>query len=122
MRVRERRDVLDLAGRDQLAGGAELVENPLGVDGVPGDDYVGHDRQAERLLTLLLRGSLPDVAFVGVEDRARESVELLALAQLTRRVSPGPWTDRPLTARRWTCWWPPAPIPPQRDCARRRGA
>jgi hypothetical protein len=27
--VRERRDVLDLAGRDQLAGGAELVEDAL---------------------------------------------------------------------------------------------
>jgi hypothetical protein len=38
--VGERGDVLDLAGGDQLAGGAELVEDALGVDGVSGDDRV----------------------------------------------------------------------------------
>ena len=35
--VREQRDVLDLAAGDQLAGAAELVEDPLGVDRVPDD-------------------------------------------------------------------------------------
>jgi hypothetical protein len=33
-------DVLDLAGCDELAGGAHLVEDAAGVDGVPGDDRV----------------------------------------------------------------------------------
>lgn len=51
--VRERRDVLDLAGGDELAGGAELVEDALGVGGVPSDDRVDDDREAERLLALL---------------------------------------------------------------------
>ena len=41
--VRERRDVLDLAGGDQLTARAELIENALGVDGVPGDDRVDDD-------------------------------------------------------------------------------
>jgi hypothetical protein len=80
--VRERGDVLDLAGRDQLARGAELVEDALRVHGVPGDDRVDDDRQAERLLALLFRCPLTDVALVGVEDRAAERVELLAFVQL----------------------------------------
>jgi hypothetical protein len=77
--VGEQRDVLDLAGRDQLAASAELVEDALGVDGVPDDDRVDDDREAERLLALLLGGPLANVAFVGVEDRAAKRVELLAL-------------------------------------------
>jgi hypothetical protein len=44
--MRERRDVLDLAGRDHLAAGAELVENATGVDGVLRDDRVDDDREA----------------------------------------------------------------------------
>ncbi len=52
--VRERRDELDLAGGDELAAVAELVEDALGV---PGDDGVDDDRQAEGLLALLLKVS-----------------------------------------------------------------
>ena len=52
MLVRERGDVLDLAGGDQLTGGAEL-DDALSVDGVPGDDRVD-DREAECLLALLV--------------------------------------------------------------------
>jgi hypothetical protein len=48
--VGERGDVLDLAGGDQFAGGAELIEDACGVDGVPGDDRVDDDRDEERLL------------------------------------------------------------------------
>ncbi len=51
--VRERGDVLDLAGGDQLTGGAEL-DDALSVDGVPGDDRVDDDREAECLLALLV--------------------------------------------------------------------
>jgi hypothetical protein len=75
--------VLDLAGGDQLAAGAELVEDALGVDSVPSDDCVDDDREAERLFALLFRGALPDVPLVGVEDRPPERVELLALVQLS---------------------------------------
>lgn len=35
--VGERGDVLNLAGGDQLAGGAELTEDAADVDGVPDD-------------------------------------------------------------------------------------
>ena len=80
--VSERRDPLDLAGRDELAGGEELVEDALDVDGVPGDDRVDDDRQAQRLVGLLLGRALADVAFVGVEDGAAERVQLLALVEL----------------------------------------
>ena len=66
--VGERGDVLDLAGGDQFAGCAELIEDACGVDGVPGDDPVDDDRAAERLLALLVGGALAEVAFVGVED------------------------------------------------------
>jgi hypothetical protein len=68
--VSERGDVLDLAGGDQFAGGAEFVLDALGVSGVPRDGRVDDDRQAERLLGLLVGGALADVALVGVEDRA----------------------------------------------------
>ena len=61
---------------------AELVEHALGVDGVPGDDRVDDDRVAERLLALRLGHALPDMTFVGVEDRAPQRVQLLALVQL----------------------------------------
>ena len=73
MLVGERGDVLDLAGGDQLAVGAELVQDPLDVDGVPDDDRVDDDREAERLLGLLFGGAMTDVAFVGVEDSRRRA-------------------------------------------------
>ena len=44
--VRQERDPLDLAGGDQLAFAAELVEHLLGVDGVLDDDRVADDRKA----------------------------------------------------------------------------
>lgn len=50
--MRQRGDVLDLAGGDQLAGGAELVEDAACVNGVPDDDRVDDDREAERLFAL----------------------------------------------------------------------
>lgn len=78
----QRRDVLDLAAGDQLAGAAQVIESVLGVDGVPGDDRVDDDREAERLLALLLGGALSDVAFVGVEDRPSKGMELLAFVEL----------------------------------------
>jgi hypothetical protein len=68
--VCQRGDAFDLAGGDELAAGAELVEDVLDVDGVPGDDRVDDDRETERLLGLLVRGALADVAFVGVADGA----------------------------------------------------
>jgi hypothetical protein len=80
--ARERGDVLDLAAGDHLAAGAEFVEDALHVNGVPCDDRVDDNREAERLLALLIRGALADVAFVGVEDLATEGVELLAFVQL----------------------------------------
>ena len=80
--VGERGDVLDLAGCDQFAGGAEVVEDAAGVDGVPDDDRVDDDREAERLLGLLVRRALSDVAFAGVEDRPAERVRLLAFVEL----------------------------------------
>ena len=75
--------MFDLAGGDQLAGRAELVEETLGVDAVPDADRVDDDRHAERLLGLLIGRALSDVAFVGVEDRAAQRVELLALLELS---------------------------------------
>jgi hypothetical protein len=54
----------------------------LGVDGVPGEDRVDDDGQAERLLGLLLRGCDAGRGFICVEDRAPESVELLAFVEL----------------------------------------
>jgi hypothetical protein len=54
----------------------------LGVNGVPDDDRVDDDREAERLLGLLLGVALADVPFVGVEDGATQRVELLALVEL----------------------------------------
>jgi hypothetical protein len=74
--------VLDLAGGDVLAGGQQLVEDALDVDGVPSDDRITDDRQAQGLLGLLLGGALADVSLVGVEDRASERVQLLALVEL----------------------------------------
>jgi hypothetical protein len=50
--VGERGDVFDLAGGDDLAAGSKLIQHALGVDGVPGDDRVHDDREAERLLGL----------------------------------------------------------------------
>jgi hypothetical protein len=78
----ERGDPLDFATGDQLSFRLELVENALDVDGVPDDDRVADDREAERLLGLLLGGPLLDVPFVGVEDGAAQGVELLALVEL----------------------------------------
>jgi len=65
-----------------IAGGAELVEDAVGVDGVPDDDRVDDDRQTERLLALLVRRALANVSFVGVEDRAAQRMELLAFVEL----------------------------------------
>ena len=70
------------AGGPGATLGTELVEDALGVDGLPGDDRVDDDREAERLLALLLGGALPDVAFVGEEDRSSEGVELLSFVEL----------------------------------------
>jgi hypothetical protein len=44
--VSQRRDVLYVAGGDQLAGGAELVDDAAGVDVFLDDDRVDEDRQA----------------------------------------------------------------------------
>ena len=66
--VGQRGDLLDLAGGDELPVGAELVDDALGVDGVPDDDRVADDGQAERLVGLLLGGAVADVALVGVEE------------------------------------------------------
>ena len=70
--VGERGDVLDLAGGNRLAGGLKLIEDAWDVDGVPGDDRADDDREAERLLALLLGGALAHVAFVGVEGSRAE--------------------------------------------------
>ena len=80
--VGQRGDVFDLAGGDQLASGAEVVEDVLVVDRVPSDDRVDDDREAECLFGLLLGSALTDVAFVGVEGRAAQRVQLLALVEL----------------------------------------
>ena len=80
----QRGNLLELAGDDELHFGAELVEDALDVDGVPGDDRVDDDRQAERLLALLIRGALTDVAFVGVEEEAAQRVALGAIADAER--------------------------------------
>ena len=74
--VGQRGDPFDLAGREQLAAGAELVEDALGVDGVPDDDCVDDYREAERLLGLLFGRSVADVPLVGVEDGAAKRVQL----------------------------------------------
>jgi hypothetical protein len=109
--VGERRDVLEFAGGDQLAAGAQLVEDAAGVDGVPGDDRVDDDRQAERLLALLVRRALADVPFVGVEDGAAEGVELLLLSWRPIRCRSSSsasqastklvFTSRPYSCRAW---------------------
>ena len=82
--ARELEDVLDLPGRGAFTGGANLVEDALGGDGVPGDDRVDNDREAQRLLALLIGGwgAQPDVALVGVEDGAPERAQPLARLEL----------------------------------------
>jgi hypothetical protein len=74
------------ADRTAKRHGHTLGELTLGGRRVPisrpGDDRVDDDREAERLFSLLLRGALADVSFVGVEDGASENVELLALVEL----------------------------------------
>ncbi|MGB0091278.1 MAG: hypothetical protein WBP81_01875 [Solirubrobacteraceae bacterium] len=80
--VGQRGDPLDFAGGDQLAVAAELIEDLLGVDGVPDDDRVARDGQTERLLGLLFRRAVADVALVGVEEMAAQRVELLAFVEL----------------------------------------
>jgi hypothetical protein len=67
--VGERGDVLDLAGGDQFAGGAELIEDACGVDGVPGDDRVDDDRDAERLLRPYAAASASDKNSTGTRAR-----------------------------------------------------
>jgi hypothetical protein len=52
----------------------EHIESALDVDGVPGDDCIDDDREAERLLGVTVQDRMLEVAFVGVEDRAAQRV------------------------------------------------
>ena len=65
----QRRDGLELAAGDELAFGAEPVDRELGVDGVPDDDRVDDQGEAERLFLLLVGVAVPGLPFVGVDTR-----------------------------------------------------
>jgi hypothetical protein len=60
----------------------ELVDDVLDVGGVRDDDRVAADREAERLLGLLLGRALLDMPFVGVEDGAVAGRGVLVLVVL----------------------------------------
>jgi len=71
-----------VVGVDGVAGCGEVVEGGLDVDGVPADDGVGQQREAFALELLVAGVSASELALVGEEEVAAESVDGFAFVEL----------------------------------------
>ena len=66
----------------------EVRDRSVDVDGVPDDDGVGDEVQAERLVGLVLWSAVPDLGCVGEEDELTQSVEGFSLVELASDSAP----------------------------------